>query len=55
MKLEYDYELKSSKQLMKFLDAWLKKNMGKRCKSRAAGCVKCRMYAMRDLIEVELI
>lgn len=52
-KLDFD-QTKDSKALLKFFNFWLRKNVGKKCKTKAAGCYVCKMYALYDLLELML-
>ena len=51
-KLDFSYDLQSSKELIQFFDKWLSKHIGKRCKTRAVKCYVCEWYAIRDLIAI---
>lgn len=48
---EFDTSTKDIKEIVKLYRVWLKKYFGKRCKSRAYGCVSCSAFEVLDVLE----
>lgn len=47
-------QTKESREILTMLHKWITKNYGKRCRTKAAGCVVCEMWAFYDLFELRL-
>lgn len=55
-KIKWDFEPEDieAKKILKTLESFIKKNYGKRCKTRACKCPTCEMWAIFDLLKTFL-
>lgn len=51
---EFEPELKESKKILKQMEEFLINSVGKRCRSKAAGCYGCEMWLIYDLFKMKL-
>lgn len=51
---DFEPETKEAKQLLATLEKYLVKHYGKRCKRMAYQCAGCKIWAIYDILKLEL-